>query len=461
MVDAARQMLDELMGRNRNLHPSEAGAKVNWEDPEFCQFYNVKFCPHDLFINTRADLGPCTRIHDEEAKHLYEEARPSQRKRQYEDEFLRFCNVMLHDVDRKIQKGKQRLQLMQRDQPVVPAPLSRQQEQLANLTARINKLLSEAEEAGIRGDVDQAQDLMTLCEELKEEREQLVRQYEASHKANSSISNLQQSSGDEQQPQPLPMSPGTNSNDGGLAKEEPFSLTQSVGQPAVGSDKATEAANTSNLDSVPGSIIAEEGSEALATIAFAPAPTTPGSEDKPERPTEIKSVGWSHEALPEKQMKVCEICGAFLIVGDAQQRIEDHLTGKQHLGYSKLRNAVAEINEARQKEREQEDRRRREGRVQRFHNYDNRRDSRNDYRERSRDYGQNRQPSDRRHHHHKSHHSSHHSYSRSGGGGSAGGNGGGGGGNRNNRHHNHNHSHSHYRHDSRERHCRSRSRSRY
>jgi len=34
MVDAARQMLDELMGRNRNLHPSEAGAKVNWEDPE-------------------------------------------------------------------------------------------------------------------------------------------------------------------------------------------------------------------------------------------------------------------------------------------------------------------------------------------------------------------------------------------------------------------------------------------
>ncbi|KAH8244943.1 hypothetical protein KR032_003086 [Drosophila birchii] len=461
MVDAARQMLDELMGRNRNLHPSEAGAKVNWEDPEFCQFYNVKFCPHDLFINTRADLGPCTRIHDEEAKHLYEEARPSQRKRQYEDEFLRFCNVMLHDVDRKIQKGKQRLQLMQRDQPIAPTPLNRHQEQLANLTARINKLLSEAEEAGIRGDVDQAQDLMTLCEELKDEREQLVRQYEASHKANSSSSSLQQSSGDEQQPQPqpqpLPRSPGANSNEGGPAREEPLSLTQS----AAASDEATEAVthtSASASDSVSGTVNAEEGSEGAATAA------TASSEDKPERPTEAKSAGWSHEALPEKQMKVCEICGAFLIVGDAQQRIEDHLMGKQHLGYSKLRNAVAEINEERQKEREQEDRRRREGRVQRFHNYDNRRDSRNDYRERSRDYGQNRQPSDRRHHHHKSHHSSHHSYSRSGGGGggSAGGNGGGGGGNnRNNRHHNHNHSHSHYRHDSRERHCRSRSRSRY
>ncbi|GBO99762.1 Luc7-like protein 3 [Eumeta japonica] len=35
--------------------------------------------------------------------------------------------------------------------------------------------------------------------------------------------------------------------------------------------------------------------------------------------------------IPEKQMEVCEVCGAFLIVGDAQQRIEDHLMGKQHL----------------------------------------------------------------------------------------------------------------------------------
>lgn len=38
-------------------------------------------------------------------------------------------------------------------------------------------------------------------------------------------------------------------------------------------------------------------------------------------------------AAQEKQMEVCEVCGAFLIVGDAQQRIDDHLMGKQHVGY--------------------------------------------------------------------------------------------------------------------------------
>ncbi|EDX17270.1 GD16187 [Drosophila simulans] len=349
MVDAARQMLDELMGRNRNLHPSEAGAKVNWEDPEFCQFYNVKFCPHDLFINTRADLGPCARIHDEEARHLYEDARPSQRKRQYEDEFLRFCNVMLHDVDRKIQKGKQRLLLMQRDQPNVPAPLSRHQEQLSNLTARINKLLSEAEEAGIRGDVDQAQDLMTLCEELKEEKEQLVQQYEANHKAINSIS-LTKSAEDELQQQPR-SSPVTNPSEEAATTPLPAATTP---------DDAPDAAPSSAPAAVTPTDDAGEATGAA-------------SEDKTSERTDSKAAGWSHDAMPEKQMKVCEICGAFLIVGDAQQRIEDHLMGKQHLGYSKLRNAVAEINEARQKEREQEERRRREGRVGRFHSYDSRR----------------------------------------------------------------------------------------
>lgn len=41
--------------------------------------------------------------------------------------------------------------------------------------------------------------------------------------------------------------------------------------------------------------------------------------------------------------------------GDAQQRIEDHLSGKQHIGYSKLRKAVEEIHQQRKSEREKED----------------------------------------------------------------------------------------------------------
>lgn len=79
---------------------------------QFCLYYLVKFCPHDLFVNTRADLGQCTKLHDDEAKRLFDETRPSARKRSYEDEFLRFSNHMINEVDRKIEKGRQRLALM-------------------------------------------------------------------------------------------------------------------------------------------------------------------------------------------------------------------------------------------------------------------------------------------------------------------------------------------------------------
>ena len=39
----------------------------------------------------------------------------------------------------------------------------------------------------------------------------------------------------------------------------------------------------------------------------------------------------------EREMDVCEVCGALILIGDTQLRIEDHILGKQHDGYAKLR----------------------------------------------------------------------------------------------------------------------------
>merc|ERR1711953_940764 len=60
-------------------------------------------------------------------------------------------------------------------------------------------------------------------------------------------------------------------------------------------------------------------------------------------------------AAQQKAMEVCDTCGAFLIVGDAQQRIDDHLLGKQHVGYARLRTAVDDVMEMRQKYRDARD----------------------------------------------------------------------------------------------------------
>ena len=71
---AMAAMLDELMGRNRNTAPNDKNRVTHWsDDPEVCRFYLVDFCPHELFTNTKADLGPCGKVHDDNMRKIYEE----------------------------------------------------------------------------------------------------------------------------------------------------------------------------------------------------------------------------------------------------------------------------------------------------------------------------------------------------------------------------------------------------
>ena len=41
--------------------------------------------------------------------------------------------------------------------------------------------------------------------------------------------------------------------------------------------------------------------------------------------------------IKEKQMKVCEICGAMQSLQDNEKRLQTHLEGKLHTGYAKIR----------------------------------------------------------------------------------------------------------------------------
>ena len=50
----------------------------------------------------------------------------------------------------------------------------------------------------------------------------------------------------------------------------------------------------------------------------------------------------SNQMTP-KEMEVCQVCGAFLVVGDAPQRVEEHASGKQHMGYAKVRATIESL----------------------------------------------------------------------------------------------------------------------
>lgn len=190
--------------------------------------FKYAFCPHDLFINTRADLGACTKLHDEEIRNQFQEAPRSSRKLEIEQEFIRTIRNLINEVERKIIKGRQRLSLMNSKLDV--RPMSKQAEAVASINDKITKLLHEAESCGTRGEVEQAKSIMELCDKLKDDKDTLIKQYQ--------------------------------------------------------------------------------------------------------------ECGFNYSDQQEKAMEVCEVCAAFLIVGDAQSRIDDHLMGKQHIGYTRLRKAL-------------------------------------------------------------------------------------------------------------------------
>lgn len=53
-----RAMLDELMGKERNLPPDErTGKGISYKDAEICKYALAGLCPYGLFKNTKSDLG--------------------------------------------------------------------------------------------------------------------------------------------------------------------------------------------------------------------------------------------------------------------------------------------------------------------------------------------------------------------------------------------------------------------
>ncbi|CAG2105942.1 unnamed protein product [Medioppia subpectinata] len=254
-INAAKQLLDELMGRERDLAPEEKKSSLDWNDPGVCRHFLVQFCPNSLFTNTRADIGPCSLVHDDFLKKEYQQRAHKKEKMVFEDEFIRFCQSQLNEVERKIKRAKQRLEMSQLEKTsganAGNAVLSEEsQEKMQVLTDRIDSMLEQIEALGTEGKVEEAQGVMKLVDKLKEEKSAIKR------------------------------------------------------------------------DAMPNNHWIQQKAE----------------------------IG----AQQEKQMEVCDVCGAFLIVNDVQQRVDDHLMGKQHMGYGRLKTALDDILERRRQDRDRE-----------------------------------------------------------------------------------------------------------
>ncbi|KAH8852362.1 Luc7-like protein 3 [Schistosoma japonicum] len=169
---AQKALLDELMGKNRNACNGESSGGPHWSDDDVCKFYLCGFCPHDLFVNTKTDLGQCPKSHDERMREAYKKSSRFN-KMGYEQDFVHYLTQLLEDVEKRIRRGHERLAVNKCVNNPDPIGASEKKEKIAALTKRINDLVKQAEELGTEGKVDQAQGVLKLCEQLKFERSQL------------------------------------------------------------------------------------------------------------------------------------------------------------------------------------------------------------------------------------------------------------------------------------------------
>ncbi|KAJ2783977.1 splicing factor [Coemansia javaensis] len=158
MTDMARQLLQELMGELQ-----DSGKK--YTDHDVCKDHLVDFCPNQQFTNTKADLGPCSLVHDDRLREAYQ--RSADRGRLgYEEAFYDRLQQLTHDLQRKVRRALDRI-TAEADERLVNPHKEEKEERAAMLEERIKQMLGQIEELGEAAHVEEAFGLFRQMERLK------------------------------------------------------------------------------------------------------------------------------------------------------------------------------------------------------------------------------------------------------------------------------------------------------
>jgi hypothetical protein len=170
-----KAMLDDLMGKDRNLLPHERSrSKRHFSDRDVCKHFLARFCFHELFPKTKADLGPCRYVHDDPAKEAWDAVEDKGRY-PYEADFLAECHRLIEECDDRTRRLRAKYR----------------EDSITSLKDQIKELMKKMEECGEVGKVEESVAINARKEKLELQ-----------------LSKLQQGVGDEW----LLMIPGTQKN---------------------------------------------------------------------------------------------------------------------------------------------------------------------------------------------------------------------------------------------------------
>ncbi|KAL5336656.1 LUC7-domain-containing protein [Aspergillus crustosus] len=184
MAAEQRKLLEQLMGADQlvGLGANTRNAQLAITDPKVCRSYLVGTCPHDLFTNTKQDLGSCPKVHSEGLKAEYEAASAAEKaKWGFDYDYMRDMQKYIDDCDRRIESAQRRLEKT----PDEIRQTNNLLKQISDLTKSINSGLLEISVLGETGAVAQALNELHKIRTAKHQKETFERE----------LKNLQDTSG--------------------------------------------------------------------------------------------------------------------------------------------------------------------------------------------------------------------------------------------------------------------------
>lgn len=177
MVDATRAMLDELMGKERNVPLEERSNKeLHFWDDEVCKYAICGLCPYTLFSNTKSFLGECqSEMHDQLGMDKIQAewdalTEAEKHKYGYEQRLLDLVEQLVKDMDRKIERQKERAVKESLPRMLTAADKAK----LDDFLKRQGELVEQSEQLAEAGDVDASMARASRAEKLKEEHDQTL-----------------------------------------------------------------------------------------------------------------------------------------------------------------------------------------------------------------------------------------------------------------------------------------------
>ena len=111
MAAEQRKLLEQLMGDSFSGPTLSKTASLTLNSPQVCRSYLAGTCPHDLFTNTKQDIGVCPKFHPENLKIEFEALSAEERQKYgFEYDYMRDMQKYIDDCNRRIDQAQRRLE---------------------------------------------------------------------------------------------------------------------------------------------------------------------------------------------------------------------------------------------------------------------------------------------------------------------------------------------------------------